>query len=1348
VWKILRAALAAVLLTIGLALPAQGRSAALPAALSAAMAQQPPSASIPSPPPDLSTVQPDQRDRVLPAGWRTSTDLAWTTSGDTTGFHLLVAEASTGYTWRTAASLREPGIDSDQWVGNACITGSGKRAVVVYAPRHFTNREHLFGRGAFAAVVDLHSGKVTKLNVTVTLAYYNPGCGAGETAVLTQSGAADVGKTRVHLLDTVRGVITARHELAGQATSAVPLGGRIAAAHGGKLIAIDADGTTHTLATTRGTAFNLHPDAHGGLAYLQLRDDATSTIHHLEANGKVRNLGHGPLDNVALAAGAGGRVFITGAPANVETPPAGMRQLAAPTDADVSTLGQLSVAHARPSAATALAQPREPDLARLVPLEATVLANGERLTFLTRPGDRGTDRSGKGRTPSPVLRTMELESGGRAAIQASPTDPVDSDRTCSVPRNDVWTQIQQPTWRQVEWAADLAVQDALHIQRPPGWKMSGLPAWSPQGMYPPVTLAGANTKRIPATVMLGVLAQESNLWQASWHALEGVPGNPLVGSYYGARDAWTIDWANADCGYGVAQVTDGMRRGDPSRTPTQQRAIAMDYATNIAAGVQILGEKWNQTYNAGIRVNNANPVRPENWFAAVWAYNTGMNPQAITGNTRGCTPGPDCTDAPGNGPGGNWGLGWGNNPANPDYPYNRKPFLNGSNGEGSPNDAAHPGDWPYPEKVMGWAAYPIIKSDFRNPGTFQPGYVQAWWNDNLFRTQAIKPPLSTFCRPGTGEDGNNCSMNSSGQGSCGRSDLHCWWHWPVAPKHNCTSTTTGSEVIICGFDQNRFNPGAAEPPDGTHYPAACSTMGLPAGALIIDDQPDHVPPIRPCTTTTNAGDFSLTFTGNNATGLYPSKKDFHQIGSGLDGHFWFAHSYSQAQDTAHKIGVTGTWTLTSRWWANVWARVLVHIPGHGAHTQQATYVVDTGVDTDPGPESNRYRSRRVNTKSRYTDTNNRGDRWVSLGVFKFTGTPSVSLSNITSDGEGLHDVAFDAVAFQQLPAKPSQFVVHMGDSYASGEGASTNYVTDYYRETDANGTNRDQQNACHRSPHAWIRKADLSDRLGVTIASREDSWDTTLDFHTVACSGAVTRNLLPGDGTKNAFEETADGQFGETSQVDAGYLDENTTLVTLSIGGNDARFGDVMQHCTQGDPAVNCQDTRLDPDTSNLSVAEPELIRTKVKDSISIVLTQIHKKAPNARIVLMGYPRLFHSAACIAGVTEPAVVRVVIWEAEAAWMNQIGDVLNTEMANAVTPHAAYARFADPRNDFALHGVCSPNGEAIHGIVYGQTPGERPVGPAGGPWETWGPSAQSFHPKKLGTDLYATTLRRTLRAMGL
>src|SRR5688572_21174141 len=82
-------------------------------------------------------------------------DRAVTVAGDANGLHVLVADEAMHYAWRTAATLAEPGTETDQWIGQQCVTASGRRAVVVYAPRELINETTLFGQGARVAVVDL-----------------------------------------------------------------------------------------------------------------------------------------------------------------------------------------------------------------------------------------------------------------------------------------------------------------------------------------------------------------------------------------------------------------------------------------------------------------------------------------------------------------------------------------------------------------------------------------------------------------------------------------------------------------------------------------------------------------------------------------------------------------------------------------------------------------------------------------------------------------------------------------------------------------------------------------------------------------------------------------------------------------------------------------------------------------------------------------------------------------------------------------------------------------------------------------------------------------------------------------
>src|SRR4051794_4386801 len=167
----------------------------------------------PAQPTSPPSVQDKDRAGLIGPNWQRSVDRMWTTAGDASGFHLLVAEAKTGYSWRTAATLSQPGVEADSWIGNACVTGSGRRAVVVYAPRTFTNEAQLFDRGGFTAVVDLVSGVVTKLPIRTSLAYYNPGCGTAETAVLSQGGDEDLDKTRVMTLDTTNATLGRKIEV-------------------------------------------------------------------------------------------------------------------------------------------------------------------------------------------------------------------------------------------------------------------------------------------------------------------------------------------------------------------------------------------------------------------------------------------------------------------------------------------------------------------------------------------------------------------------------------------------------------------------------------------------------------------------------------------------------------------------------------------------------------------------------------------------------------------------------------------------------------------------------------------------------------------------------------------------------------------------------------------------------------------------------------------------------------------------------------------------------------------------------------------------------------------------------
>ncbi|MGW6882629.1 golvesin C-terminal-like domain-containing protein [Streptomyces goshikiensis] len=945
---------------------------------------------------DPSQIAPTDRDKVLGKGWKVSTDRAWTTSGDAAGFHVLVADQKAGYGWRTAATLAEPGFDADMWIGNACVTGSGKRAVVAYAPRTFTNKPELMARGAFTAVVDLDTGAVTKLDRQASLAYFSPGCGIGETAVLTQAGGETKNQTRLLTVDVAAAKVSQTVEVAGQVTSAIPVGNDIVAADAARLTRIDEQGRRTAIAQTAQVPFGLKVDTEGSLVYMDRpagtkdqgevkRITARDIARGDASKTKQTLLARGALTKMDLSSSADGTVFITGdTQAAQPLPKTVQRRPDVPKDSTASTSGKALVTNVTMDEN----DPRkQQDLAaESKKISLKVLATGKEANFTVTP----TVPDGKataGIAPSPALpgpRTATLSAQKSAAQPAAmAASTVENERYCSVARNDPAKQAMQPKPRQVEWAVDQIVNGTLdkNVSRPANWKNLGMAEYQPQTLFPRLGLNGGG--RIPAQVLLGITAQESNMWQASRVVVPGVTGNPLIGNYYGIKyaasgqqtDPWAINWSEADCGYGVTQITDGMRMhgkekpGEQPLTTLQQEAAALDYTANIAAGQRVLADKWNVTNADGLKVNNGDPKYLENWFFALWAYNSGYYPKAAAATN-----------------GGLWGVGFTNNPANPLWKANRNPFLEGPAGVNDYSHAKHPQDWPYQEKVLGWAARPL--EALESPGKMVAGFREAWWTSTALRS-TVKPAENLFCTAANSCDPSKIGpndQNEPGLGACTRADLKCWWNQPVTWKDCTTKAECGNELM-------RFNDTYKEEADGTAYPPNCTTQGLPANAIIVDDVPDGTPIHRPgCSSPKpNSGTFNLDFATPSA------KIDLHQLGAGYTSHFWFAHARKD-DATGQRLKVTGTWKLSQKITEQGGqAKVFVHIPDHGAQTLEALYDITTtsGVTT-----------------KRISQSSNASNKWVDLGAYWFTDMyPQVSLSNFTADGTGDDDIAWDAIAF-------------------------------------------------------------------------------------------------------------------------------------------------------------------------------------------------------------------------------------------------------------------------------------------------------------------------------------------------
>jgi lysophospholipase L1-like esterase len=214
----------------------------------------------------------------------------------------------------------------------------------------------------------------------------------------------------------------------------------------------------------------------------------------------------------------------------------------------------------------------------------------------------------------------------------------------------------------------------------------------------------------------------------------------------------------------------------------------------------------------------------------------------------------------------------------------------------------------------------------------------------------------------------------------------------------------------------------------------------------------------------------------------------------------------------------------------------------------------------------------------------------------------------------------------------------LGDSYSSGVG------TDNY--TASSGS-------CDRSPQSYAQL--WATAHGVT----------SFDF--AACSGATTADVLS-------------GQLGGLSAA--------TTLVSITIGGNDVGFATVMTDCNLSSDSA-CLSEIQSSEASAQNVLPAKLDST---------YAAIRQHAPNATVVVLDYPHLFQTGSCFTTLDNT----------KRTALNQAADLLDGVIQSAVG-RAGFS-FADARGRFAGHGVCgSP--AWINDI-------------------TW-PISDSYHPKAAG-----------------
>ena len=239
-----------------------------------------------------------------------------------------------------------------------------------------------------------------------------------------------------------------------------------------------------------------------------------------------------------------------------------------------------------------------------------------------------------------------------------------------------------------------------------------------------------------------------------------------------------------------------------------------------------------------------------------------------------------------------------------------------------------------------------------------------------------------------------------------------------------------------------------------------------------------------------------------------------------------------------------------------------------------------------------------------------------------------------------------AVVGTGIPASAASAVnyVALGDSYSAGVGAGGN------------------SGSCAQSPNAypalWAKA------------------NAVASFTFAACSGATTSDVI-------------------SSQLSS--LSRSTTLVSVTIGGNDAGFSSVMETCVLKSTS-SCE--------SAVSTGE-QFVKDTLPGRLDTMLADISADAPNAKVVVLDYPDFYDLSAwfCLglSGADHQALD---------AGVNDLDTALQTAAeVNGDT-------FADVRTGFSGHELCDgagwlnsvtlPIGNSYHPTATGQKSGYLPV----------------------------------------
>lgn len=155
-------------------------------------------------------------------------------------------------------------------------------------------------------------------------------------------------------------------------------------------------------------------------------------------------------------------------------------------------------------------------------------------------------------------------------------------------------------------------------------------------------------------------------------------------------------------------------------------------------------------------------------------------------------------------------------------------------------------------------------------------------------------------------------------------------------------------------------------------------------------------------------------------------------------------------------------------------------------------------------------------------------------------------------------------------------------------------------------------------------------------------------------------------------------ETGDVLDLQIPFLSRSADLITITIGGNDAGFASTVLGCQLGSDSA-C--------AAKVNAARTDITST-LPAKLDATYAAIKRKAPDARVIVLGYPALFDTSSSSCGIVGMSLAKRRV-------LNEGAQVLNQVIAARVA--AAGFTFSDVRDEFAGHGICSSS-PYLHGLT--------------------------------------------------